>query len=211
MWCGAQYGGTVSSPVPGGSWPAMEWIEVTSSAAAVSRLGRIDGSRSASMVLPAPGGPSSDRLCPPAAQISAASRASAWPSTSARSFFRARAGAGAGSGDGSFTEAGWGCGPPRSQTMTSVRVLAPITPDAGDQDGLREVVRRDHDGVHRARRSQHRGQHAVDRPEPAVQAQFGQKQLSVQGRGPGTASSAARIAIEIARSKPEPSFGQAGG
>ena len=57
----AQNGGTSTSPVPGMRAPATEWIDVTSIAAAVSSLGRIVGSRSASIVLPAPGGPSSDR------------------------------------------------------------------------------------------------------------------------------------------------------
>ena len=43
------------------------------------------GILSANIVLPAPGGPSSERWWPPAAQISAARRAIDWPSMSARS------------------------------------------------------------------------------------------------------------------------------
>ena len=43
------------------------------------------GSRSASIVLPAPGGPSRNRWCPPAAATSTAVRAECWPTTSARS------------------------------------------------------------------------------------------------------------------------------
>ena len=61
VWCGAQNGGTVQQPRPRRQLPATEWIDVTSIAAAVSSIGRIVGSRSASIVLPAPGGPSSDR------------------------------------------------------------------------------------------------------------------------------------------------------
>ena len=61
VWCGAQNGGTVTRPSPGFSAPATEWIDVTSIAAVASSRGRIVGSRSASIVLPAPGGPSSDR------------------------------------------------------------------------------------------------------------------------------------------------------
>ena len=47
--------------LPGGSVPATEWMAVTSRAAAASSRGRTVGSRSASMVLPTPGGPSSRR------------------------------------------------------------------------------------------------------------------------------------------------------
>ena len=43
------------------------------------------GTRRAIIVLPAPGGPTSSRLCPPAAAISSARRASSCPRTSARS------------------------------------------------------------------------------------------------------------------------------
>ena len=45
----------------------------------------VPGSRCASMLLPVPGGPISSRLCSPAAAISSARRAPAWPRTSARS------------------------------------------------------------------------------------------------------------------------------
>ncbi len=85
VWCGAQNGGAASSGLRSGSTPATEWMAVTSSAAAASRRGSTVGIRSASMVLPAPGGPSRHRWWPPAAQISAARRAAGWPSTSARS------------------------------------------------------------------------------------------------------------------------------
>ena len=61
VWCGARKGGSVSSETWGGKVPATECMAVTSSAAAVSRRGNMVGIRSASIVLPAPGGPSSDR------------------------------------------------------------------------------------------------------------------------------------------------------
>ena len=41
--------------------------------------GRIDGSRAASIDLPAPGGPYINMLCPPAAAISSARLALSWP------------------------------------------------------------------------------------------------------------------------------------
>ena len=49
----------------------------TSSASSRPRGGRIDGSRRAASVLPAPGGPTNSRLCPPAAAISSARRGTA--------------------------------------------------------------------------------------------------------------------------------------
>ena len=61
VWCGARKGGSSSSGTWAGSVPATEWMAVTSNAAARSSLGKMVGIRSASMVLPAPGGPSSDR------------------------------------------------------------------------------------------------------------------------------------------------------
>ena len=79
-----------SRPAPGGSSPATEWIAVTSSASSKVSGGRIPGSRRAIIVLPAPGGPTSSRLCPPAAAISSARRASVWPRTSAKSPCRSR-------------------------------------------------------------------------------------------------------------------------
>ena len=59
VWCGAQKGGSVTSGRSGRSAPATEWIVLTSSAAAGSSTGMIVGKRSASIVLPTPGGPRS--------------------------------------------------------------------------------------------------------------------------------------------------------
>jgi hypothetical protein len=60
-WCGASKVGRVTSGASGGSVPAIEWIAVTSSAACSSSGGSRPGRRSASMVLPAPGGPVRNR------------------------------------------------------------------------------------------------------------------------------------------------------
>ena len=65
--------------------PATECTRVTSSASAKLRGGKIPGNRRANMVLPLPGGPTNTRLCPPAAAISNARRASACPFTSSKS------------------------------------------------------------------------------------------------------------------------------
>src|SRR5664280_104004 len=61
VWWGSRYGGRVISGQPGGSTPATECTTVTSRAASRSSGGSSPGSRSASMVLPAPGSPSSSR------------------------------------------------------------------------------------------------------------------------------------------------------
>jgi len=84
-WCGALNGGIVISGRSGGRIPATEWIRVTSSASARVSVGRIEGSRRASIVLPVPGGPARRRLCSPAAAISSARRPRSCPRTSARS------------------------------------------------------------------------------------------------------------------------------
>ena len=60
--------------------------------------------RWASIVLPAPGGPTNSRWCPPAAATSSASRAIGWPRTSARS----------GTGGSSVAGAGGSIGPRRT-------------------------------------------------------------------------------------------------
>ena len=82
----------------------MLWMRVTSSASSRCSGGSNAGRRRASIVLPLPGGPSSSRLCPPAAAISSARNGSSCPRTSARSSSSAgrfaSAGAGADGGAG---------------------------------------------------------------------------------------------------------------
>ena len=82
-WCGDRKGRTSTSP-PDRS-PATECSRVTSRASCRVMAGRIDGSLRASMVFPAPGGPTIRRLWPPAAAISNARRAIPCPRTSERS------------------------------------------------------------------------------------------------------------------------------
>ena len=83
-WCGARNGRrSVSSPLA--SAPAIEWISDTSSSSAGVSAGRMEGSRAASIDLPAPGGPLSSRLCEPAAAISSARLADSCPLMSRRS------------------------------------------------------------------------------------------------------------------------------
>ena len=75
----------------GGCWlrragcPQAERMAAMSKACAAVSGGRMPGRRRASMLLPVPGEPHSSSGCRPAAAISSARRASAWPCTSARS------------------------------------------------------------------------------------------------------------------------------
>ena len=83
-WCGARKGrARVSSPRA--IRPATEWTMEVSSSSAAERGGRRPGRRAAIIDFPAPGGPVSRRLWPPAAAISRARRAVSWPRTSRRS------------------------------------------------------------------------------------------------------------------------------
>ena len=75
VWCGARKGRLETRPVPGDTSPATEWMAVTSSASSNVSGGRTPPSRLAIIVFPAPGGPMSSALWPPAAAISSARRA----------------------------------------------------------------------------------------------------------------------------------------
>ena len=83
-WCGARNGGRRHSAT-GGSGRTSECSIADSSASSSSSGGSSPGRRCAIMLLPAPGGPTKSRLCEPAAAISSARFAPAWPRTSARS------------------------------------------------------------------------------------------------------------------------------
>ena len=202
VWCGAQNGGSVSSGLPAGRVPATEWIAVTSSAASGSSRGSTVGSRSASMVLPTPGGPSSSRWWPPAAQISAARRAVGWPTTSARSRPRAsparRRRASAAATGPAVRPGPWARRPGRDLTaggagraVTSGRGRAGLAaqpgqqraqagrghdPHARHQGRLGRVLRGHGDAPEPARRrGGHRGQHAANRAQPAVEPQLAEE------------------------------------
>ena len=60
-WWGARNGGVDTRPPAGSGSPAALWTRETSSAAAAESLGSSPTSRRASMVLLAPGGPTSNR------------------------------------------------------------------------------------------------------------------------------------------------------
>ena len=83
-WCGLRNGRRLDS-APSAISPATEAIIEISSSSGGESGGRIEGSRAASIDLPAPGGPTIRRLWPPAAAISSARLALSWPLMSARS------------------------------------------------------------------------------------------------------------------------------
>src|SRR5207249_872934 len=85
VWCGARNGRSVMSSPCRGRSPTTLQIADTSSTSSLERGGRIAASRRASIVLPPPGGPTRSTLWAPAAAISSARLACAWPRTSARS------------------------------------------------------------------------------------------------------------------------------
>ena len=102
-------------------------------------------SRSASIVLPTPGGPDSSRWWPPVAAISSASRASGWPTTSARSGpdrGRARPTAAAPDAGGSGVAV---LGARAYQSTTSRRRAGAVHGHAVDELGLADVLERHHD------------------------------------------------------------------
>ena len=95
VWCGARNGRSAPSrpsPMPADAVDLRDLERLLEARAAAGCPGR----RRASIVLPAPGGPTMSRLWPPAAAISSARFASCWPRTSARSrLARRRSSAGA--------------------------------------------------------------------------------------------------------------------
>ena len=84
VWCGLRNGRDpqrrASAPRP-----PTEAMAATCRRSSSTSAGSTPGRREASRVLPQPGGPTSNRWCSPAAAISSARRACAWPQTSARS------------------------------------------------------------------------------------------------------------------------------
>ena len=108
VWWGARNGRALSKPAPAFRAPATEWMAEHSRASSNVSGGRIPPSLLASMVLPAPGGPDSSRLCPPAAATSSARRGSDCPRTSARSPSDSVAGAvDLGAADRRSARSGW--------------------------------------------------------------------------------------------------------
>ena len=199
-WCGARNGGCVRIPCPASS-PATECSCEASSASSRVSAGRIVANRRASMVLPAPGGPTMKTLWPPAAATSRARRAGAWPRTSDRSTEPvAGSGGGASGGSGGSDVAAQAAddlpaiGAPttrRPSTCAASSALAngtttPASPAPGRGDRDRQHARR----RHRARPG---GTARRRTPSPATAR-------------PGTCAVAASTPMAIGRSRPGPSL-----
>ena len=159
------------------SWPATDWIIETSSSSRGDSGGRIEGSRCASIDLPAPGGPIISRLWPPAAAISSARLALSWPLMSRRSGRPSPAGAIAGSG--------------RASTCVPLKWLASWISERGARISisprgpgrLRPAGRRADQPV-AAPVGRHRGrQHAGDRGDRAVERQLAEHGEAVERVG----------------------------
>ena len=164
----------VTSGASGGRVPATEWIAVTSSAACSSSGGSSPGSRSASIVLPAPGGPVRNRWCPPAAATSTARRPAAWPDDVAQ-VGRRRRGPAAGRARARVS----GARPARWST-TSASVVGGQHLDAVDQRRLVGVRRRDDDlPVPGPGGGEDGGQHAADAADGAVEPELAQQHQPV--------------------------------
>ena len=100
VWWGLRKGRRVSRGCCGSASPATDQMPETSSASSRLISGRMEGSRLASMDLPAPGEPISSRLWPPAAAISRARFTFSCPITSRRSGRPAVSGSGVQAGAG---------------------------------------------------------------------------------------------------------------
>ena len=85
VWWGERKGRRTSRGCSEVVRPRTEWISVASRASRRVRSGRMEGRRRASMDLPDPGGPTMQRLWPPAAAISRARFTFSCPFTSAKS------------------------------------------------------------------------------------------------------------------------------
>ena len=159
--------------------PAALCIWVISSASSRPGGGSSPGSLRASMVFPTPGGPTISRLCPPAAAISSARFASAWPRTSTRSGPPSRhvLGLGVRRGRPSLLL-------PAQQTGDPVERRSADHLDPAHERGLPGVPgRHDQPGVAALPRPQRRGQRSADAAELAAERQLSAERAALERLG----------------------------
>jgi hypothetical protein len=137
--CGAGpgKGGWLTSTPSGSGTPAAECTLVTTSDSSGVSAGSRPGRRSASMVLPEPGGPTISRWCRPAAATSRAWRPKGCPRTSARS--------GMSGGGGGAAPAGWPATRPGSAGSAPGRPAT--TPRGRPSPRTKEASRASHSGT----------------------------------------------------------------
>ena len=186
------------------SRPATQWIMLTSSASRGVRSGSRPGSRAASIDLPAPGGPISNRLWPPAAAISSAALGALHALHVGRSGPRGRR-------------------PPRRRLRRGQHLGAAEMVDQRQQVGRRQHLdppgpgrlaalagRADQPQV-AGRGADRRRQHAGDRVERAVQRQVRPARRSRPSPRAAAHPSPPARASAIGRSKWLPSFSRSAG
>ncbi|OEI69459.1 hypothetical protein Cus16_0063 [Curtobacterium sp. ER1/6] len=204
-WCGASHGGRVVQDAA--PCPATERTAATSSAASSSRSGSSPGSRSASMVFPAPGGPTNSAWCPPAAAVTRARTPTGFPTTSASSATGDRSGRAGGTRTGSTStggssapasmaaarseSTGW-TSTPRTNRASSALPVGSTTRSTPASRAVRSIGTTP--GTGRSRPSS---------PSSPM--------YTTRSSTCGATSAPARTAMAIARSNPEPRFGTAAG
>ena len=200
VWWGARNGGARAVGPLGSGSPTAERMRATSRASSVASGGSRPGRRLASMVFPAPGGPTMSRWWAPAAATSSAWRAMTWPRTSARS------GAGGSPLPDDTSAAGGRSGhgsSPRSASTTSTRRWAHRTSwrpntvaSATDAAGTTTVFVL----AASTRLTMPRtGRRAPSRPSSPKKARS-------SSWSPGTWSDAASTPMATARSRPDPAL-----
>ena len=202
VWCGERNGGVTRRLRGRSSSPATDAMLATCSMSAYGSGGSNPASRSASMLLPLPGGPIIRRLWPPAAATVSARLPNACPRTSPKSSATSNR-----NGSARAVTRGSGCAPSRCRT-TSVSVtrhrlrrrsrapLRPRSPPAARARG--RPSRRDH-GRQRAR----------DRAQIAVQRELAEE---LERAGPPSGLAVGQITPSaIGRSKRPPCFGMSAG
>src|SRR5690606_1593375 len=213
VWCGFSNGARRSSPASASKRRSSEWIAETVKESSADSSGRIPGRREAIIVLPVPGGPSSRRWCSPAAATSAARRACACPTTSAKSptggVWRLSPVASASGGDGRLGGGGGTSAPKQCR-----RVTRWSTPSASIPSTSRASGRFSPGTTARVRPCARAARRAGSTPGTGRSLPSSPSSPS-STRSPGTCwrrvPCASRTAIAIARSKPEPCLGcQAG-
>ena len=205
VWCGARKGRSVLTGWAPSSSPATEWTRVTSRDSASASGGRRPGRRRASIVLPEPGGPDINRLCPPAAAITSARLARGWPRTSPRSGWVCPALGAAGDGKGPGSRS------PRSSPTTSSRERTPtmstpgtaaasLTLPHGTNSRLLPCARQ----LMASAIAPRTGRTEASRPSSPTKPH-------PSSAAAGTCPSAVRRATATGRSKPDPDLGRSAG
>ena len=176
VWCGERYGRVPTSPRESSRTPATLWIRVVSMASSSDIGGKMVGMRLASMVLPAPGGPISKMLWPPAQATSSARFAAFGRARRAcpRVLIRLR--------EHCRVSTSTGCRFGRVDQIDGLRQRASHRRrDALDHRGFASVGLRDHYVLDAAfTRGQRGGKCSADRTHAAIERKLAEKHVRIQ-------------------------------